>query len=185
MSHINWRAAFAYAVAVLLLAGGLALADLKAGDKGPDFTIKAVDGKEFKLKPLVTKGKDQKAVVLIAFWGTWCPPCRAEAPHLQALYQKYNQQRLAMIGIAVGDTPKKVSDFARANSLAYTLAIDTDGDICAKYGVLARDGMVHGPQLFILDSSGTMRFHHVGYAIGSEKMVEKEIKQLLAEKPKP
>ncbi|MDO8588845.1 MAG: TlpA disulfide reductase family protein [Armatimonadota bacterium] len=185
MRGINWKAALAFAAAISLV-GGLALGELKTGQKAPDFTITTLDGKDFKLKPLVSKGKEQKAVVAIAFWGTWCPPCRAEAPHLQKLHAKYGKQGLAMIGIAVADAPRMVRRFADDNKLTYTLAVDSSqAPVAAKYGVLDKDGMLHVPQLFIVDGSGTLRYHHLGYAMGSEKTLEREIKELLAEKPKP
>ena len=69
----------------------------------------------------LTKGK----VVLINFWGTWCPPCRAEIPDIIKLYDELKEQGLVVIGIAMERNEKQayqiVSDFVTKNKLNYNV----------------------------------------------------------------
>lgn len=70
------------------------------GQKFTDFEVLAEDGAKQKLSDYVGKGK----VVVVDFWASWCPPCRAEIPKLQALKTKYGD-KFDVVGIAVWDNP--------------------------------------------------------------------------------
>ena len=70
------------------------------GQKFSDFEVTAEDGAKQKLSDFVGKGK----VILVDFWASWCPPCRAEIPKLQALKAKYGD-KFDVLGVAVWDNP--------------------------------------------------------------------------------
>ena len=70
------------------------------GQKFTDFEVKAEDGAAQKLSNFVGKGK----VTVVDFWASWCPPCRAEIPKLQALKAKYGD-KFDVLGVAVWDNP--------------------------------------------------------------------------------
>ena len=76
------------------------LAVTAEGQKFTDFEVKAEDGAMQKLSDYVGKGK----VVVVDFWASWCPPCRAEIPKLQALKAKYGN-KFDVLGVAVWDNP--------------------------------------------------------------------------------
>ena len=180
MLRTNWRAAAALAGVAALIIVGSGFAQVEKGKKAPDFSLKTLDGKDFKLKPLVSKGDDQKNVVVLAFWGSWCPPCRAEAPHLQKLFEKYGKDGVSVVGVAVEDDTRLVQRFVDYSKLTYTIVLDTETSrIASKYGAPPI------PRLYVLDRDGVVRSTHLGYGQGAEKDVEKDIKQLLDEKPKP
>jgi len=58
-----------------------------------DFSLPDLDGKNVSLKDFVDK------VVIVNFWGTWCPPCRREMPHFVELYKKYRNRGVEVVGI--------------------------------------------------------------------------------------
>ena len=70
------------------------------GQKFTDFEVKAEDGAAQKLSDFVGKGK----ITVVDFGASWCPPCRAEIPKLQALKAKYGD-KFDVLGVAVWDNP--------------------------------------------------------------------------------
>ena len=91
-----------------------ALQALAEGEAFPlEFTYTAVDGSEHSLDDY--KGK----VVIVDFWGTWCPPCRAEIPSFVALQEQYGEDGLQILGLNYRDTEEKVADFAEEYGINY------------------------------------------------------------------
>src|SRR3954467_10786230 len=85
----------------------------------PAFIARDLDGREISTASL--RGK----VVLLNFWATWCPPCRAEIPDLIALQEKY-RDRLQVIGISEDETsPESVRAFAEEHKMNYPIVMTT------------------------------------------------------------
>ncbi|MBP7274558.1 MAG: TlpA family protein disulfide reductase [Saprospiraceae bacterium] len=80
------------------------------GAQAPDFSAKTIDGKTFQLSQL--KG----SYVLLDFWASWCPPCRAESPQMVALQQKYQGRGFEIVSIGL-----------ETNETAWRNAIAKDG----------------------------------------------------------
>lgn len=102
----------------------------------------------------------QGQVVVLDFWATYCPPCRAEAPHLNALQQRFGERGLRVIGLNVGgdgDRPK-VSDFVRQLNLKYTFGYP-DPEMINFY--MGSDDRI--PQTLVFDRSGRLVKHFVNY----------------------
>lgn len=113
------------------------------------------------------KGK----VVLVAFWATWCPPCREEIPAFIDLQRKY-KDRLQIVGISEDDDPpEKVQRFAQQNKINYPIVMATPAMI-AKYG-----GVPALPTSFIIDTQGRVVQKHIGLV--SVDSLEREIRALL------
>jgi len=126
----------------------------KTGSLAPDFTLNDVKtNKPLKLSAL--RGKP----VLVNFWGTWCPPCRAEMPELESLYAKYKGQT-EFIGVSMGprDEPMGVDQFVKLNKYSWTFIHDTDAAVSINYQV---QGI---PSTFFIDKDGVIRQIHVGGA---------------------
>jgi thiol-disulfide isomerase/thioredoxin len=91
-----------------------------------NFTVTDLQGTEIRLADL--KGK----VVIVDFWGTWCPPCRAEVPSFIKLQEQYGSQGLQIIGLNyeqgadTAENAQLVSDFVEANGINYPCALGTD-----------------------------------------------------------
>ena len=134
--------------------------------KTPDFTLKASDGQPVNLYKL--KGK----VVIINFWATWCPPCRAEIPDFVSLSETYKGRGVAFVGISLDDKGwAVVKPFIAKNKITYPIVLD-DGKTQAAYG-----GIEYIPTTFILDRTGRIVDKVVG---GIQKAdLENKIKRLL------
>lgn len=97
-----------------------ALAQLEADDRRrqeADFTLTDLQGKSWTLKALHGK------VVLVNFWATWCPPCRKEIPDLQALYDRFKDRGLVILGISDEDM-SKVQPFVAQHKMTYPVLLD-------------------------------------------------------------
>jgi thiol-disulfide isomerase/thioredoxin len=122
--------------------------------------------------------QDYKGKVLILdFYATWCVPCRKSIPHLIELQRRYQKDGLEVVGLNVGgpDDQEKVSDFARAFGIQYTLAIP-DNDLISF--LLSDNGDI--PQTFIFNRNGQLMKRFIGYgeATGDEinRIVEGALK---------
>jgi len=109
------------AIAVL---GGIAIAQMGGGggpDEGervPTLAVDLDDGRHFDL------GAQRGHVSVVNFWGTYCPPCRAEAPVLTRVWQRLRGSGDTLIGVAVDRAPlSDVTRFARGLGMAYPIAI--------------------------------------------------------------
>lgn len=67
-----------------------------------------------------------KQPLVINFWGTWCPPCRAELPDLMRLYKEYKPRGVEIVGIAIRDKPYQVSAFAEKAGLEWVMLMVDD-----------------------------------------------------------
>ena len=116
----------------------------------PAFTLRDLDGRELSSASL--RGK----VVIVNFWATWCPPCRAEIPDLVALQEKY-RDHLQVIGISEDETPVAgVRAFASEHKINYPIVMTTP-EIAKMFPAVSAL-----PTSFILDRESRIVQKHVG-----------------------
>ena len=116
--------------------------DRGSGNPAPDFEIELIDGET------VTLSGYKGEVVLLNFWGTWCPPCRAEMPALQRTWEEYKDQGVVFLGAAIYDEKADVEKFAEAFRITYPLGVDIQGDLTVDYKVTSF------PTTFLIDREG-------------------------------
>jgi cytochrome c biogenesis protein CcmG, thiol:disulfide interchange protein DsbE len=133
--------------------------------QAPSFTLADLDGRPRSLESF--RGRP----VLVNFWATWCPPCRAELPELQATWRAH-QTCLEVVGVTEdsGDAGE-VRDFARKHGLEYPILLD-DGSAGRAYGVATI------PRSVLIDADGQV----VGTFVGTvtRASVEKALQGLAA-----
>ena len=121
------------------------VSEARAGEHplAPDWQLKDVAGQTVRLSDF--KGK----VILLDFWATWCPPCRAEIPGFVNLQKKYGPQGLVVIGISLDEGGTKVvTDFMRQAGINYRVVLG-DAKVAFLYG-----GIETIPTTFIIDRAG-------------------------------
>ena len=120
------------------------------GKPAPDFTLPDTAGKPVNLRGL--RGN----VVIVDFWATWCPPCRAMMPHLQQMHRTLADQGLVILGLDVGEDAETVAKFAKRESYTFPLLLGAEPDVAAKYYVESY------PTTFVIDRQGRIAFRNVG-----------------------
>lgn len=113
---------------------------LKLGQTPPEFTLLLPDGRHASIADL--KGHP----VLINFWATWCPPCRAEMPELLQAARDYPDLR--MLAVNVSEAPGDVSSFAEQFRMEVPVVIDPKGTISDRYNITGL------PTSVFLDANG-------------------------------
>ena len=160
-------------LSVFCLMGGLAESAGKAAEGGPfqkaaPFKLQTPKGETVSLEEFAGK------VVYLDFWGSWCPPCVEEVPHLIALYDQYKEKGFVVIGIALGDSKKSLLHFIEKKKVPYPVVLGEDSLLEAYRGV------VFLPTAFVIDRKGFIRRKLFGYREKEE--IEQIIRPLLEEK---
>jgi peroxiredoxin len=89
-------------------------------------------------------------VVVLNIWGSWCGPCREEAPELQQVYDLTRSTGVTVLGVAVRDDPEAAADFLRARGLTYPSLFDQPGRTLQALRGLPRNTV---PSTVVLDRS--------------------------------
>ena len=147
----------------LFLAAGLRLAQGGLiGNPAKPFTITSLDGKTISLNSL--KGK----VVILNFWATGCPPCRAEIPEFVQFYRDSKKKGVVIIGLSINDRDAALQEFIKANRINYPIVNDSENQVARFYGIKWI------PTTFVIDRKGIIRDMRVGGIDRQEllKMVE-------------
>ncbi len=132
-----------------------------------DFTVKDMNGASVRLADY--KGK----VIVLNFWATWCPPCKAEIPGFVALQDQYKDQGLVILGVSGDDDPETLKAFANEWKINYPMLVGRD-----ESALLDAYGPIYGyPISVIVGRDGAVCGRHVGPATKEE--FEQEIKALL------
>lgn len=129
-----------------------------ASSKAPDFKLQTIDGKQLRLSDY--KGK----AVILNFWATWCPPCRAEIPDMIELQKKYSSKKFSFIGVVVNDDVEKVQRFVKEKGINYPVAMGDDATASA-YGQFIEGGMRGIPTSFVINAKGEI----LGYFVGGQE----------------
>ena len=138
--------------------------------KAPNFSLKTYDGKIIELAKL--KGN----VVVVNFWATWCPPCRAEIPDFIKVYEAYKSKGLEIIGVSLDeDGWSKVNPFVEKYKMNFPVVLGTM-EIVRQYG-----GIEGIPTTFVVDKDGNVAGMQVGML--SKEALEQKVNSLLSVPP--
>ena len=116
------------------------------GFLAPEFKLETSDGQSIALTDY--RGK----AVLVNIWATWCPPCRAEMPTIEKVYQEYQDQGLVVLGIdsTIQDDPTAIVPFVKQYGITFPILLDINGEASNLYELrslptsffIGRDGII-------------------------------------------
>ncbi len=139
----------------LVLATGLVQATTKTTQEveaSYTVTLKTLDGKRVSLREM--KGK----VIFMNVWATWCPPCIAEMPGIQKLYDQTKADNIAFVMISVDKDSQKAQKFIQRKGYTFPVYQLADGSIPAMY---ASESI---PATFVISAGGKLVLRHEGMA---------------------
>jgi thiol-disulfide isomerase/thioredoxin len=97
----------------------------------PNFTLAGLEDSKISLSDF------RGHYVLLNFWATWCPPCQAELPELQAYYTAYRSKGFILLGIDVQEDASTVSTFLQQRGFDFPVVLDSNGAVHASFGTNA------------------------------------------------
>ena len=144
--------------------------------KAPDFKLATISGEEFNLSDYSGK------VVMLNFWGTWCPPCRKEIPDLVNLQAKYNKDGLEIVGITLtSGSASEIQKFANDKQMNYTILTDFGNDetqaVTNLYGQTIGQPISSIPTTLVIDREGYIVKGYLGPR--SEEVFYNDLKEYL------
>lgn len=116
------------------------------GDSAPDFQLTQMNGAAISAADL----RGQPAVLV--FWTAWCPVCKEEAPHINALAEQYENKGVRVLGINIKDSVARTDGGIREFGIKYAVARDAEGNIARSYKVTGT------PTIIFLDRKGVVRY---------------------------
>ena len=140
---------------------------LEVNYPAPEITLTDLSSKGVNLKDYRSK------IVLVNNWATWCPPCKAEMPTLEAYYQAHSEEGFLIIAIESGESLSEVEEFVNNYGLSFPVWIDKDG--------IALDAFSNWnlPSSYVIDRNGNVRLTWTGEI--SMAMLDKFVTPLLFE----
>lgn len=126
---------------------------IQQGSIAPDFELENVDGKKMGLSDY--KGKK----VIINFWSTWCPPCKAEMPYIENFYEKNKDKNVVVLAVNLANLEKNknnIQQFIKEHNITFPVLLDYNGNVANLYQNITI------PTTFIIDTTGRVDQKIVG-----------------------
>ena len=142
------------------------------GFLAPDFNLTTLSGNNFVLS------EHRGFPVIINFWASWCPPCRAEMPAFQQAFAEYEELGLmvAAVNAANQDSISEAASFASGNKLTFPIPLDKTGSVSRSYNLYSL------PTTVFIDSQGIIRKIIIGGPIPTA-LIRVQVEKLVQEKP--
>lgn len=140
------------AIVIALALGLQSLQRTRAGGyEAADFELPDLDGRVHKLSDY--RGK----VVFLNLWATWCPPCIAEMPSIEALHRRFGSDGLVVLAVSEdGGGDSVVRPFVERLGVTFPVLLDPDGTVSPRYGVTGY------PETFVIGRDGRVVEHFIG-----------------------
>ncbi len=145
--------------------GSAAPSGVLEGNRARDFTLESLAGNRISLSDY------QGRVVLVNLWATWCTPCQAETPDLEAVYRDHKADGFVVLGVNVRESRQAVQAFVQEFGVTYPILLDTTGKLMSEYRVRGL------PTSLLIDREGVIQVRHLGALTAAQ--LEKYLAQVL------
>jgi peroxiredoxin len=135
---------------------GGAQTGISQGQVAPDFSLETLEGGKVSLSDY--RGQ----IVLLNFWATWCAPCRAEIPAIEAVLEARQGQEFVVLGVNYQESRERVGPFAEELGMSYPILLDETGKVMQTYRA---PGL---PMSVLLDEQGVIQQRHPGLLTESQ-----------------
>lgn len=133
---------------------------LQKGELAPDFELQTVDGETVRLSDF----RGEK--VLLNFWATWCPPCRAEMPDMQKYHEEYDDGVILAVNLVETEQNMgQVESFLKEYGITFQILLDENTKVSGTYNASAL------PTSYLINKDGTIYTKAIG-AINYDLLVE-------------
>lgn len=140
----------------------------QAGFAAPDFTLKTPTGKIYTLSDF------HGQAVLVNLWATWCPPCRAEMPTIEKMYQEYKDQGFMVLAVDMTyqDDAFAIVPFTKEHGLTFPILIEETGEVASAYQMRSL------PSSYFINRAGIVTEVVIGGPM-AEALLRTRIEQIL------
>lgn len=136
----------------------------EVGKKAPQFSLKALDGKQYSLDSLLEQGP-----VVAAFFKISCPVCQFTFPFLQRLSDRFTGKTVSIIGISQDDA-RNTNEFNREYGVTFPTLVDDVG-----YPASNAYGLTNVPTIFLIDPDGTIKVSSTGFDKAALEQIAREL----------
>ncbi|MGB5831856.1 MAG: TlpA disulfide reductase family protein [Thiohalocapsa sp.] len=138
------------AFALAAAAEGPLLTAMPDQPEAPGFDLSGPDGTRSSLEAM--RGKP----VIVNFWATWCPPCRAEMPSMQRAWEQIEDEGILMVAVNVGEDAQTIEEFTEQLPVDFPLPMDLDSRVTQSWPM---NGL---PTTFVVDPDGRLAYRAQG-----------------------
>jgi len=159
----------AFVLSVVGVAGanaGPGLQTYKKNTTAPELSLPNLDGQNISLASF--KGK----VVVVNFWATWCPPCRAEMPAMERAAKLMADDNVVILGVHVGGNEDKVWSFVTEYNLTFPIVLDKGGKVSRKWPTVGL------PTTFVVDPGRRIAYQAIGGREWDDPVIMNKLRQL-------
>ncbi|MCJ7655928.1 MAG: redoxin domain-containing protein, partial [Dehalococcoidia bacterium] len=165
MKRHKWYTTLIIGLALILSASLTACNKTEKVLYAPDFTLQTINGETVSLSDF--SGKP----VMLTFWKINCPACQFQMPYIQAGYDEWSSETIAVLTINVGDSIPAIQNYVTSQKLTFPVLLDPGGGVAKTYGI---PGV---PMTFLIDSDGILKAYKIG-AFQSRQAMEEALKSV-------
>lgn len=142
------------------------LTNIEAGNHAPSFTLKTLDGKEYSLDSLLSRGP-----AVLAFFKISCPVCQFTFPFLQRISERFAGKGVSVVGISQDDA-RSTKEFNQEYGITFTTLLDASG-----YPASKAYGLTNVPTIFLVAPDGTVKVSCMGFDKAALETITAELAQ--------